>query len=209
MQWREKLALLLGAASPFALDPASPAHAQPDPWRDQPKASEARKDLLVFVDPAQRGRLIMLAGHRSHSSHSSHSSHVSGSSGHSSHYSGSSYSTPVYTPPVSIPKSKPAPKTYTAPQSLYSTPTVPDDEPAAASTEPTTTEAKRFTKDELTDIVQKVQIALIVRGFDPGPVDGIYSAKMKAALGDFQAANGLPVTHLMDLKTLKLLNVVQ
>lgn len=210
MQWREKLVLLLGAASPFALGQNTSAYADADPWHEHPKTSEAHKDLLVFVDPAQRGRLLLLAGHRSHSSHSSHSSHVSGSSGHSSHYSGSTYTAPVYSPPATVPKPKPAPKSSNTSQGFYTAPSTSDDQPeASASAEPTTTtEAKRFTKDELNDIVQKVQIALIVRGFDPGPVDGVYSAKMKTALGEFQAANNLPVTHLMDLKTLKLLNVV-
>ena len=206
MQWREKLALLLGAATPFSVGNGADAAALHTIWLDSPQPPEVNKDQLLFVDPAQRNRLIQLASHSSHSSQSSHSSHVSGYGGHASHYSGSTvpaYSPPVYSPP---PAPTPSPGPAPRPQGLYGSPGSTDGSSASAVT---TTEAKKFTKDELSDFIQKVQIALITRGYDPGPVDGVYSEKMKQALGQFQSANGLKVTNLMDLKTLRQLNVVQ
>lgn len=53
----------------------------------------------------------------------------------------------------------------------------------------------------------KVQVALVVRGYDPGPVDGKLGGKTRIALGRFQAANGLPISGAMDLETLRLLGV--
>ena len=35
-------------------------------------------------------------------------------------------------------------------------------------------------------------------GFDPGPVDGIYTAQTKAAVQAYQARYGLPVSGLLD-----------
>lgn len=52
-------------------------------------------------------------------------------------------------------------------------------------------------------MIQKVQVALVVRGYDPGPVDGKLGQKTKVALGRFQAANGLPISGTMDLETLR------
>jgi peptidoglycan hydrolase-like protein with peptidoglycan-binding domain len=38
-------------------------------------------------------------------------------------------------------------------------------------------------------------------GFDPGPVDGIFTAQTQAAVRAFQARYGLPVSGLLDLAT--------
>ena len=38
-------------------------------------------------------------------------------------------------------------------------------------------------------------------GFDPGPVDGIYTAQTKAAVRAYQARYGLPVSGLLDYAT--------
>lgn len=38
-------------------------------------------------------------------------------------------------------------------------------------------------------------------GFDPGPVDGIYTAQTKAAVRAYQARYGLPVSGLLDYTT--------
>lgn len=38
-------------------------------------------------------------------------------------------------------------------------------------------------------------------GFDPGPVDGIYTAQTKAAVRGYQARYGLPVSGLLDYTT--------
>ena len=122
MTWRERLALLLGAASPFAVSGA--ATAEPPNLRMQDSAGATAPTLRrldFWGDPAHAGHLLQLAGHRSHSSHSSHSSHVSGA-GHSSHYSGSSVTTPapLYSPPA--PYVAPRPAKPATPTPLYSPP---------------------------------------------------------------------------------------
>ena len=38
-------------------------------------------------------------------------------------------------------------------------------------------------------------------GFDPGPVDGIYTAQTQAAVRAYQARYGLPVSGVLDWKT--------
>jgi hypothetical protein len=38
-------------------------------------------------------------------------------------------------------------------------------------------------------------------GFDPGPVDGIYTAQTQAAVRAYQARYGLPVSGLLDYPT--------
>ncbi len=43
-------------------------------------------------------------------------------------------------------------------------------------------------------VVRAVQRELAARGFDVGPVDGIQSAKTKAAISTYEKAHGLPVT---------------
>jgi peptidoglycan hydrolase-like protein with peptidoglycan-binding domain len=39
-------------------------------------------------------------------------------------------------------------------------------------------------------------------GFDPGPIDGIYTAQTQAAVRAYQARYGLPVSGLLDYVTL-------
>jgi His-Xaa-Ser repeat protein HxsA len=223
MKWRDQLALLLGTASPFglAVNAGLAAEAAPTDESVRGDPPEIQKDLLVFRDPAERDRLLLFAGHRSHSSHSSHrshSSHYSGSSGHSSHSSHYSSSggyvtpAPVYTPPPA-PRPRPivrppAPKPHPAPLKAWEDPGVPDltEEEASAATN-TVASRQRLTTGEVASMVTKVQVALVIRGYDPGPVDGKFGAKTKVALGRFQAANNLPISAAMDLETLRLLGV--
>lgn len=209
MNWREHLILLFGAASPFALGADNAAATDLIDHQDQGgfDPPEIQKDLLLFRDPAERERLLLFAAHRSHSSHSSHrshSSHYSGSgrhSSHASHFSGSGgYVAPapiIRAPAPRPPARKPVPATPITPYFDNSS------RPAAASTTP----AQRLGADELANMVTKVQVALVVRGFKPGPVDGKLGAQTKDALTRFQAANGLPPTGSMDLETLQALGV--
>jgi peptidoglycan hydrolase-like protein with peptidoglycan-binding domain len=67
----------------------------------------------------------------------------------------------------------------------------------------------RLAGTEIEDMVRKVQLALIIRQYDPGPVDGALSAKTKAALSKFQADRGLTVSGFMDLQTLQALDVLR
>jgi His-Xaa-Ser repeat protein HxsA len=214
MTWRERLALLLGAASPFAVTTPGAAAAVV-----LPKLAERGSDLPAiqplefWSDPAHTGHLLQLTGHsshRSHSSHSSHSSHVSGS-GHASHYSGTTSYTPSYTPaPVYSPPPPPPAALYTppAPRAGSLTPTplfgAPGRTAPAASIKP-----DRLSQDDITKFVQRVQIALMVKGYDPGPADGDLKPQTREALRAFQDASGLKASGNMDMDTLHALGVLK
>ena len=51
-------------------------------------------------------------------------------------------------------------------------------------------------QDTNSGVIRRVQQALIDRGFDPGPADGIMGSKTKSALESYQSKNGLPVGNL-------------
>ncbi len=55
--------------------------------------------------------------------------------------------------------------------------------------------------------VKQAQEQLKAAGFDPGPLDGILGPKARAALREYQAAQGLPTTGMLDEKTRKSLGV--
>ena len=48
--------------------------------------------------------------------------------------------------------------------------------------------------------IQVAEVRLKDFGFDPGPVDGMFTAQTQAALA-FQAKSGLPVSGLLDRRT--------
>jgi hypothetical protein len=56
------------------------------------------------------------------------------------------------------------------------------------------------------NVVSQIQRALRSRGFDPGPDDGVINVRTKAALVQFQKANGLPEGAL-DFETLRALGI--
>ncbi len=51
------------------------------------------------------------------------------------------------------------------------------------------------------DMVQRVQQSLADKGFDPGPVDGIWGSKTKNALMKFQESEGLSATGRIEGET--------
>jgi len=51
------------------------------------------------------------------------------------------------------------------------------------------------------DAVCKVQQALMDKGFDPGPIDGVMGAKTRKALADFQSTNNLTASGQIDPQT--------
>lgn len=231
MTWRERLALLLGAASPFAVSGAAAAEPPNLRLQDSDGAAAVTLQRLDFwSDPAHSGHLLQLAGHRSHSSHSSHrshSSHVSGS-GHSSHYSGSSVTTPapLYSPPA--PYVAPRPAKPATPAPLYSPParsvapppvaprkSAPAPQPSSSPppvnsfVAPRSAEPSRLNQDDITKFVQRVQIALMVKGYDPGPADGDLKPQTREALRAFQTATGLSASGNMDMPTLHALGVLK
>jgi hypothetical protein len=52
------------------------------------------------------------------------------------------------------------------------------------------------------DHIREVQRALLRKGYDPGPVDGIFGPKTEGALRQFQEAKQLPVTGQLDDRSL-------
>lgn len=56
-------------------------------------------------------------------------------------------------------------------------------------------------------LIEEVQRKLRERGFDAGPVDGAYGTKTQAALAQFQLAQSLPATGMLDDDTLRELGV--
>jgi peptidoglycan hydrolase-like protein with peptidoglycan-binding domain len=55
--------------------------------------------------------------------------------------------------------------------------------------------------------IQIAQTHLQEFGFDPGPIDGIYTAQTQAAVRAFQATYGLMVSGLLDRQTREVLKV--
>jgi peptidoglycan hydrolase-like protein with peptidoglycan-binding domain len=49
--------------------------------------------------------------------------------------------------------------------------------------------------------IQVAEARLKDFGFDPGPIDGIFTAQTQAAVRAYQARYGLPVSGLLDLST--------
>lgn len=55
--------------------------------------------------------------------------------------------------------------------------------------------------------IEVAQIHLRDFGFDPGPIDGIYTPQTQAAVRAYQATYGLSVSGLLDLQTREQLKV--
>jgi peptidoglycan hydrolase-like protein with peptidoglycan-binding domain len=71
---------------------------------------------------------------------------------------------------------------------------------ASQTGEPT---ALRLATDRLLTAgdIQVVEAHLQAFGFDPGPVDGVFTAQTQAAVRAYQARYGLPVSGLLDYTT--------
>ena len=61
--------------------------------------------------------------------------------------------------------------------------------------------------DAYTQFLKRVQIALHLHGYDPGPVNGHYEGRTQAALAQFQLAHNLPAGGALDEGTLQALGV--
>jgi peptidoglycan hydrolase-like protein with peptidoglycan-binding domain len=55
--------------------------------------------------------------------------------------------------------------------------------------------------------IKKAQEALKAKGMDPGPATGRMDAKTQEALSEFQKANNLPATGVLDERTAEKLGV--
>jgi peptidoglycan hydrolase-like protein with peptidoglycan-binding domain len=51
------------------------------------------------------------------------------------------------------------------------------------------------------DMVQQAQLYLKTAGYNPGRVDGIFDAQTSGAVRQYQAANGIPTSGLLDEPT--------
>ena len=51
------------------------------------------------------------------------------------------------------------------------------------------------------DMIQQAQLQLKMAGYDPGRADGIFDENTSGAVRKFQAAQGLPVSGLLDEQT--------
>ena len=66
----------------------------------------------------------------------------------------------------------------------------------------------RPSAESLTDFVLRVQMALYLRNYNPGPIDGVLGPQTRSALEAFQRNSGLSVTGRMDTATLDALGIV-
>ncbi len=57
------------------------------------------------------------------------------------------------------------------------------------------------------DRISDIQTALMTKGFNPGPIDGVIGSRTMAAVNSFQKANNLPVGQYMNIATVKALGV--
>lgn len=78
---------------------------------------------------------------------------------------------------------------------------------AAPSGSAPTTNVPRMQQGEIREVVRQVQLALFIRGYDPGPIDGIFGAKTQAALRAFQSSRRLAMTGQIDGATLDALAI--
>ncbi len=79
--------------------------------------------------------------------------------------------------------------------SLHPEDAIPDNLPRAASPGP------------FSGLYSDVQRKLNGLGFDAGPVNGDFGVKTQAALGQFQLANGIPVSGMLDAETRRALDL--
>ena len=55
------------------------------------------------------------------------------------------------------------------------------------------------------DMIQQAQTTLNSAGFNPGRTDGVFDAQTAAAIRKYQAAQGIPVSGLLDEPTRRIL----
>ena len=61
---------------------------------------------------------------------------------------------------------------------------------------------RRVAPDRYSDLTKSVQKKLHEQGFDAGPVNGEFDSKTQAALAQFQLSRTLPVSGMLDDRTL-------
>lgn len=146
----------------------------------------------ISLRPINQAGDNMYAAHRSHSSHSSHASHRSSSG---------SYSAPKPVSPIKRPPSS----SYGSSTGTGSSQSVDPGRPATVT--PTGRDIDP-NNAKLMNLIRRVQLELTIRGYTPGPIDGVMGAKTRTALKKFQRNNGLNPDGLMGTETLNRLNIV-
>ena len=116
-----------------------------------------------------------------YAAHRSHSSHRS----HRSHRSSAGGAT------------RPAPGFPSAPSPVQPRPSAPSDGQVPP----------RPTQQDLSNMVVRVQAALMRLGYYAGDIDGLLGPATRVALKSFQRSKGLPQTGRMDLETLSSLGI--
>lgn len=208
MNWAHHLTLLLGAASPFSQYDADAVAANGASQMMLDGRPAITEKLVYWADPARFDNAIQLAQHRSHRSHRSHSSHRS-------HYSssGGGYSAPRYVAPTPRAPALTSPSRPSTVSPLYSpspapSVTTPSSPPARAGTATAPTAVSpRLGQSEIIEIIRRVQLALLMRGYDPGLADGVIGPKTQQAIRQYQIDTGLAASGHLDAPTMDSLGV--
>ncbi|WP_122221048.1 His-Xaa-Ser repeat protein HxsA [Pseudomonas syringae group genomosp. 3] len=143
--------------------------------------------------------LNVYAAHRSHSSHSSHSSHYSSSGG---------YSAPSYSSPAPSYYSSPVPTTnqYRSTTPSTTSGTTPG-KSTSRGTAPSSTSSTQPTSADVSMLVRRVQLALMIKTYYSGPIDGVLGNSTRGSIMAFQADSGIVNSGKMDTPTLNALGI--
>lgn len=189
----QSIALAPMLASPVVA--AGQAQLAADDWLPQPHAAPpAFKNTLNASDA-----INVYAAHRSHSSHSSHSSHYSSSGG---------YSAPRYSAPTTSYYSSPAPTTNlyrstTSGTTSVTTPRTTNPRTAVPSSTPIGTAPAA----DVSMLVRRVQLALMIKKYYSGAIDGVLGNGTRGSIMAFQADSGIVNSGRMDTPTLNALGI--
>lgn len=181
-------------ASPLA--EAGQAKLAADDWLHQPNsAPPAFKNTLNASDAVN-----VYAAHRSHSSHSSHSSHYSSSGG---------YSAPRYSAPATSYYSAPTPTTNMYRSSTPSTTTITTPRPATTrgAMPVSAPVAATPAATDVSMLVRRVQLALMIKKYYSGAIDGVLGNGTRGSIMAFQADAGIANSGRMDTPTLNALGI--
>ncbi len=58
------------------------------------------------------------------------------------------------------------------------------------------------------ELIRRVQMGLIIKGYEPGTIDGVMGEQTRLALKLFQSRNSLPADGMMSTQTLNALGVI-
>ncbi|ERT09248.1 putative peptidoglycan binding domain protein [Lyngbya aestuarii BL J] len=76
-----------------------------------------------------------------------------------------------------------------------------DPQPVATAPQPVAVAQEVLTKGTKGSLVRTLQTRLEIKGFDPGPVDGVFGSRTQAAVIAYQETKGLEVNGVVDDQT--------